>query len=63
MTLRAKARALKLWAKARLMKVLTPDHLTEKQLINSLTNHERNQWARAGYPRGVENVKRFKEAA
>lgn len=60
MQLRAKALALRLWIRARFAKSLTPEHLEERKIINSFTNYERNQWARAGYPKGVTSLRMFK---
>lgn len=31
------------------------------ELVNKLTNWQRNQWARAGYPERLEDLKKFAE--
>jgi hypothetical protein len=34
-----------------------------QHFVNAMTNHERNQWARAGYPQDKETFLRYAEKA
>jgi hypothetical protein len=36
---------------------------TMNQLVNLLTNWQRNQWARAGYPQDVKIIRKFTKLA